>query len=162
MRLKTFLPAASLLMSAAWSASAWSASTWSVDPGGHGIKIVAAFNDAGPVTKLIVLGLTACGLAAATLAPRLARQAGGAATPHGIGFISGLRLGGPLIALTAVFYNLQAWAVNSAWFNRPPSNLQLAQGYAELALICLAGSFSAALAIFSLEHVRAAIARAHG
>ena len=155
MRLKTVLPAAGLITFAAWSASAQS-----VEPGGRGLKIAAAFSDAGPETKLIVLGLIVCGLAAAALAPHLARQTRDTPAPRGIGFISGLRLGGPLIALAAVLHNLLNWAVASAWFDRPPSNLQLAQGYAELALIGVAGSLAAALAIFSLEHVRAAAARA--
>lgn len=58
--------------------------------------------------------------------------------------------------------NLLNWAVTSAWFNRPPSSLQLAQGFAELALIAMAGTLAAAMAVFSLEHVRAAAARKAG
>lgn len=99
MRLKTVLPAAGLIIFAAWSASAQS-----VEPGGSGLKL----------------------------------------------------------ALASVLHKLLNWAVASAWVNRPPSNLQLAQGYAELALIAVAASLAAALAIFSLEHVRAAVARAKG
>lgn len=132
----------------------------SVEPGGRGLKILAAFNDAGPETKLIVLGLFGSALAAAVLAPRLARQARTDPAPRGLGFVSGLRLGGPLIALTCILHNLLNWAVASAWFNRPPNPLQLSQGYAELALIATAGSLAAALAVFSLEHVRAALRRA--
>ncbi|GLK47936.1 hypothetical protein GCM10017620_09090 [Brevundimonas intermedia] len=157
MRLNIALPA--LGLTAFWTCAA---AAQSVEPGGRGLKIAAVFNDAGPETKLIVLGLVACGLAAALLAPRLARQTRDNPSPRGIGFISGLRLGGPLIALVAVLHNLLNWAVASAWFNRSPSHLQLAQGYAELALIALAGTVAATFAIFSLEHVRAAEQRARG
>lgn len=140
--------------------AAGSAAAQSVEPGGRGWKVAAAFKDAGPETKLIVVGLVMCSLTAAALGPWLARRARDTVSPVGIGFVSGLRLGGPLVALFMVFQSLLNWAVASAWFNRPPSSLQLAQGFAELALLAMAGALAATLAVFSLEHVRAAIARA--
>jgi hypothetical protein len=140
----------------------WSAAAQSVEPGGRGWKVAAAFNDASPDIKLIVLGLVISGVMAAALGPWLARQARDTVSPVGIGFVSGLRLGGPLVALATVLQNLLNWAVTSAWFNRPPSSLQLAQGFAELALIAMAGTLAAAMAVFSLEHVRAAAARKAG
>lgn len=144
MRLKACLIVAASL-------SAWSANAQSVEPGGRGLKILAAFNDAGPETKLIVLGLLACAIAALVIGVRgrLGRASAGA------GFVSGLRVGGPLIALTAVFHNLLNWNVAQAWFDRPPSPLQLAQGNAELALIAVAGALASAVAVFSLAHMRA-------
>jgi hypothetical protein len=144
MRLKSCLIVAASL-------SAWSAQAQTVEPGGRGLKILAAFNDAGPTNKLIVLGLLACAIAALVIAVRgrLGRASAGA------GFVSGLRVGGPLIALAAVFHNLLAWNVYQAWFNRPPSPLQLAQGNAELALIAVAGALASAVAVFSLAHLRA-------
>ena len=157
MRLQLVLPTIGMV-----ALSASSASAQSVEPGGRGWKVAAAFNDAGPETKLVVLGLVAGGLTAVALAPWLARLARDNPSPRGMGFISGLRLGGPLIALALVFQNLLNWAVASAWFDRAPSALQLAQGYAELALIALAGTIAAAMSVFSLEHVRAAAARARG
>ncbi|WP_309630409.1 hypothetical protein [Brevundimonas sp.] len=155
MRFHIALPTIAAALFAAWGVAAQS-----VEPGGRGWKVAAAFNDAGPETKLIVIGLVVSGLTAAALGPWLARRTRDTLSPRGIGFVSGLRLGGPLVALMTVFQNLLNGAVASAWFNRPPSSLQLAQIYAELALIALAGTLAAAAAVFSLEHVRAAIARA--
>lgn len=144
MRLKSILIVAASL-------SAWSAQAQSVEPGGQGLKILAAFNDAGPLNKVVVLGLLACAIAALVIGVRgrLGRASAGA------GFVSGLRVGGPLIALTAVFHNLLNWNVAQAWFDRPPSPLQLAQGNAELALIAVAGALASAVAVFSLAHMRA-------
>ena len=135
------------------------AATQGVEPGGRGVKILAVINDAGPETKLIVLGLVVAAITAAALSPRLARLALQQPSPRGVGFLSGLRLGAPLIALTWILHNLLNWAVASAWFNRPPGHLQLAQGLAELALIATAGSLAATVAVFGLEHVRASAAR---
>lgn len=153
------LPLATLIAVPTTLLTAGAAAAQGVEPGGRGLKILAVFNDAGPETKLIVQGLVGAALAAAVLAPRLARQALGQPSPRGVGLISGLRLGGPLIALTWIFHNLLNWAVASAWFNRPPSHLPLAQGFAEPALIAMAGTLAATLAVFSLEHVRASAAR---
>jgi len=153
------LPLATLIAVPTTLLTVGAAAAQSVEPGGRGLKFLAVFNDAGPETKLIVVGLVGAALAAAALAPRLARQALNHPSPRGVGFLSGLRLGGPLIALTWIFHNLLNWAVASAWFNRPPGHLQLAQGFAELALIATAGSLAATLAVFSLEHVRASAAR---
>lgn len=144
------------------SLAAWSAAAQSVEPGGRGWKVAAAFNDAGPETKLVVVGLFVSGLTAAVLGPWLAGRVRHTVSPKGIGFVSGLRLGGPLIALFTIFQILLNGAVASAWFNRPPSPLQMSQICAELALVALVGALAAVMAVFSLEHVRAAIARTRG
>lgn len=153
------LPHAILIAAPITLLTAGSAAAQSVEPGGRGVKILAVINDAGPETKLIVLGLVVAAITAAALSPRLARLARQQPSPRGVGFLSGLRLGGPLIALTWIFHSLLNWSVASAWFNRPPGHLQLAQGFAELALIAIAGSLAATAAVFSLEHVRASAAR---
>ena len=106
-----------------------------------------------------MVGLLISGLTAAALGPWLARRARHTASPKGIGFVSALRVGGPLIALFTIFQILLNGAVASAWFNRAPSPLQMSQIYAELALVALIGTLSAIMAVFSLEHVRAVIAR---
>lgn len=157
MRLIPALP-----ITAAAALIAGSAHAQSVEAGGRGLKIAAVFNDAGPEAKLVVLGLVACGLTAAALGPWLARQAERHAAPRGLGFLSGLRVGGPLIALMAIFYNALNSFVGRVWYDRAPTDVQLAQGYAELTLFAVAGTFVAIAAVFSLEHVRAALNRARG
>lgn len=153
------LPHAILIATPITLLTAGAAAAQSVEPGGRGEKFLAVINDAGPGTKLIVLGLVVAAITAGALSPRLARLARHQPSPRGVGFLSGLRLGGPLIALTWILHNLLNWSVASAWFNRPPNHLQLAQGFAELALIAIAGSLAATVAVFSLEHVRASAAR---
>lgn len=102
------------------------------------------FNDAAPFQKLLMLALIAGIVTAVTVAVR--RLTSGPSLSGGSAFISGLRLGGPLIGALGATYSAMNSAIGVANIN--PQNLNvLAPGIAESLLVFGLGVFAGTVAV---------------
>lgn len=130
-------------------------------PGAAEVKRIAAFGDAAPEIKVLVARLVLAAIAAVVLAvlnaARLAKAP--ARRPVGLGFVAGLRLGGPLLALAGVAKGMLGWHVGMVAVGAVPSYVLLAPGVAEAFLILTSGLIASAAAVFSHAQVTAVQAR---
>lgn len=119
---------------------------------------LTVFADAGPLAKLILLGLLAATLGAVIIAALkltpTARLSGGSA------YLSGLRVGGPLAGLLGAAWSGFHMALGIANVPGPvPANV-LAHGAAEVMLLLVLGLLSGAVAVVGHWALEARIDRA--
>lgn len=121
-----------------------------VRPGANGVKFASAFADAGPVAKLIVLGLILAALWAVALAVLNATRRN--RPPQGRDFIAGLRLGGVLVALAGVVFLAMNTVIRVVYEGGIPPFIVWAPALAEMLLILLAGLIASAVAVLLHPH----------
>jgi hypothetical protein len=116
------------------------------------------FGDSAPIQKLIILGLVASILAAITItALKLVR---GPALTGGSAFVSGLRLGGPLLGAFGAAYSLLNGFIGIANIPVPPTITVVAPGVAESLFVLCLGILAAIVAVFGHWLITARIDRA--
>lgn len=144
--LRGALAGSALLLISAAPAHARAAS-----PDRGGGTLGAVFFDAGVFIKLLVSGLLLAAVAAVALGflngARIRKRSD--TPPIGMGFLAGLRAGGPLLALAGASWNILTWHLGMIGGGAVPPYLVLAPGVAEVFLILLAGLLASAAAVFS-------------
>ena len=123
----------------------------------HPITIFAVFANASPIAQLVMIVLVLAGLAAlAVLALKLAsdkRLTGGSA------FLSGLRLGGPIIGFFGACYTGLAMTMGVANVPVQPTLKMLAPGFAESFMMLGLGFFVGVVAVIAHWAVESRIDR---
>ena len=116
------------------------------------------FADAGPLMKLIMLALVAATLAA--IAVCAIKLASGPRLSGGSAFLSGLRLGGPLVGFLGAAYITLSIFIGISSLPEPVSLKVAAPGIAEAILILGLGMLAGAVAVIANWAVEARIDRA--
>ncbi len=123
----------------------------------HPITLLIVFENAAPVAKLIMVILVlACLAAVAVLALKLGsgkRLSGGSA------FLSGLRLGGPIIGFFGACYSGLAMTMGVANIPVQPTLKMLAPGFAESFLMVGLGFLAGLIAVIAHWAVESRIDR---
>ena len=123
----------------------------------HPITLLAVFADAAPVAKLIMAVLVLASLAA--LAVLALKLASGRQLTGGSAFLSGLRLGGPIIGFFGACYTGLAMAMGLANVAVQPTLKILAPGFAESFLMLGLGFLAGLVAVIAHWAVESRIDR---
>ena len=122
------------------------------------LTVMGVFQDAAMPIKLVALALVAATLAAAVVCA--VKLASGAALSGGSAFLSGLRLGGPLLGLVGAAYTGFVMTLGMANAPSPLPTALLAHGWAEVIALVLLGVVSGAVAVMAKWAVDSRIDRA--
>lgn len=126
-------------------------------PAPHVITPLGIFADAAPSMKLIVVALLACAVASVVVTIRKV-----AAGPHltgGSSFLSGLRLGAPLLGLLGAAFNGLMGFIAIANMGDQPMRV-LAPGFAEAFFLLVLGLLVGVVAVICHWIVEARVDRA--
>lgn len=118
----------------------------------------SVFQDAAPAVKLIILALVATNLAA--IAVCAGKVTAGARLAGGSAFLSGLRLGGPVLGFLGAAWGGLSMAIGLANARAPVPGFVLARGGAEIMSLIVLGLLTGGVAVIANWAVEARIDRA--
>ena len=125
---------------------------------GHRLTLGVVFGDADPTMKLLMVGLILAILGA--LAVTAVKLMSGPRLSGGSAFISGLRLGGPLVGLTGAAFVMLMMTLGIANAGVDVPAAVLAPGFAEAALLFMLGVMTGLVGVVCHSLIEARIDRA--
>lgn len=123
------------------------------------LTLLGVFMDADIVVKLIMAGLLVAAVAALAVWIAQAARARSAGTVRGLGFLSALGAGGPLIGFFGSAYTLLHSFIGLSNVRPAPTLSVLAPGFAEATLCAALGLLAAAIATIGHRHIQSKLLR---